>query len=271
MTRPELLEKYMTSALSMRRDILELAHSGGGNGAHIAPALSIVEIMAVIYLHAMNHGPDGGDIFVLSTGPGALAYYAALQAAGLISREQLFEYEVDGGPLPGQPSKNLSLGIAYSGGSLGLGLSFACGLAFASRMRGDGARVFVLMGDGELDEGSVWESALFAGHHKLSNIIAVVDRNSMQSDGSTGQILDIDAESLWRSSGWHVKVCDGHDVGSLVDSFDEIPRGAPCVIIANTVKGKGVSFMENNNDWHHNRLSEEQLNDALRELDGLKC
>jgi transketolase len=256
-------------AVSMRRNILNLAYSAGNNGAHIAPALSIVEIMAVIYFCAMNRA--NRDAFVLSKGHGALAYYVSLFEAGIITYEQLTTYEENGGNLPGQPSKLAAWGIDYSGGSLGMGLAYGCGLALSNIMRGKQNKVFVLMGDGELNEGTVWESAFFAAHNRLSNLVAVVDKNSMQSDGYTSDILKMDIESLWQSSGWNVVVCNGHDFAALKQAFAALSDEKPTVIVAETTKGKGVSFMENNKEWHHNRLSEKQLNEALRELEVAVC
>lgn len=260
--------KLINIALSMRNNILNLSFAGRDNGAHIAPALSIVEIMAVIYLYAMNHNSDK---FILSKGHGALAYYAALFEAGIISREQLFTYEKNGGDFPGQPSKSIDLGIDYSSGSLGLGLSYGCGLALGNIMSGNKNKIYVVMGDGELNEGTVWEGAFFASHNKLTNLIAVIDRNSMQSDGNTEDILKLDIESLWNSCGWNAVVCNGHDFNALKQAFDSLSDEKPTVIIADTTKGKGVSFMENNKEWHHNRLSEKQLNDALAELEANIC
>ena len=255
----------------MRRRILELAFGGAEHGAHIAPALSIVEIMAVLYLYAMKNDHASSDEFVLSKGHGALAYYTALCEADCLSRDLLATYEENGGRLPGQPPKARDLGIPYAGGSLGLGLSFACGLSLSNRMLKKGGRVYVLLGDGELNEGTVWESAIFAGHQKLADLTAIVDRNSMQSDGPTEEVLKLDIPALWKSCGWHVIECDGHDVESLAAAFDSPAVDGPTAIVAETVKGKGVSFMERNNEWHHNRISSQQLDEALAELDGTKC
>ena len=258
-------------SLSMRRNIIRLALNGGANGVHIGPALSLVEIMSCLYLEVLRREPGVPsairDKFVLSKGHGALAYYVALYEAGVISLEALNTYEKNGGDFPGQPVKNAAAGIEFSSGTLGLGLSYGAGLALGARMRNSDTRVYVVLGDGELNEGSVWESAMFATHAKLTNLVAIIDRNGMQSDGRTSDVLAIDIEAMWRGFGWDVAVCDGHDVEQLLAALQMEPSAQPRVVIANTVKGKGVSFMEGNNEWHHSRLTTEQYNRALAELD----
>lgn len=264
------MKNIESSAHNIRCNILNRACAAGANGAHIAPALSIVEILAVLFLKVMNYDIKNShnkkrDRFVLSKGHGALAYYAAMYEAKIISEETFLSYEQNGGFLPGQPSKNLDYAIEYSGGSLGLGLSYSIGLALSDECKQNGFKIYTLMGDGELNEGTVWESAMFAGYNNLSNITAIVDKNSMQSDGFTSDILTFDIASMWSSCGWDVIECDGHDIESLCNAFSQ-RSNKPIVIIANTVKGKGISFMENTREWHHSRLSEEQLNKALEVL-----
>lgn len=266
----QILELKRT-ALAMRRNIIRLALNGGANGVHIGPALSLVEIMACLYLEVLRREPGGPptirDKFVLSKGHGALAYYVALYEAGVISLEALNTYEKNGGDFPGQPVKNAAAGIGFSSGTLGLGLAYGAGLALGARKMNSDTRVYVVLGDGELNEGSVWESAMFATHAKLTNLVAIVDRNGMQSDGCTSDVLAIDIEAMWRGFGWDVAVCDGHDVEQLLAALQTEPSAQPRVVIANTVKGKGVSFMEGNNEWHHNRLTTEQYNRAVADLD----
>jgi transketolase len=260
----------------MRKHIMQLAHQAGSNGAHIGPALSIVEIMAVLYLHIMKINPaepvwPERDRFLLSKGHGALGYYVALYEAGVITKEELYSYEVNGSSFPGQPSKKLSLGIEYSGGSLGLGLSYGAGIALAAKRKKQSFHTYVLMGDGEINEGTVWESVMFAKHNKLSNLTAIIDRNHMQSDGFSENILGVDMEALWKGFGWEVVTCDGHCVEQLMDAFRYKSVDSPKVIIANTVKGKGISFMEHSKDWHHNRLSDELYQKALNEIAETGC
>jgi transketolase len=259
------------AASAMRRNILRLALNGGVNGVHVGPALSLVEIMACLYLNVLRREPGPPltirDKFVLSKGHGALCYYVALYEAGVISLETLNTYEKNGGDFPGQPVKNAAAGIDFSSGTLGLGLAYGAGLALGARQTGADTRVYVVLGDGELNEGSVWESAMFAAHAKLTNLVAVVDRNGMQSDGRTCDVLAIDIEAIWRGFGWDVVICDGHEVEQLLMALQIATSEKPKAVVANTVKGKGVSFMEGNNEWHHNRLTAEQYSRAVAELD----
>jgi transketolase len=270
MTANHIIQLKQT-ALAMRRNIIRLALHGGNNGVHIGPALSIVEILACLYGEVLRR--DAGtppvirDKFILSKGHGALGYYVALHEAGMISLETLNTYEKNGGDFPGQPVKNAAAGIEFSSGTLGLGLAFGAGLALGARKLDRDTRVYVLLGDGELNEGSVWESVMFAAHAKLTNLVAIVDRNGLQSDGCTRDVLALDIEAMWRGFGWEVAVCDGHDLEQLLEALQAGPGGKPRVVVANTIKGKGVSFMEGNNAWHHNRLTAEQHLRAVAELD----
>ena len=250
-----------------------MALLSGSNGSHLGGGLSIIEIMAVLYCGIMNIRPEDPrwkdrDIFILSKGHATLGYYTALKAAKIISEEQLFKFEQNGGLLPGQPSLNLDLGIEYSSGTLGLGLSYGIGLAIVSKKMNKASKVFVLLGDGECNEGSIWEAAMSATHFNLSNLTVIIDCNSLQSDGKTHDILDLQLENMWKGFGWEVVIVnDGHDITQLFDSFTlPIIEGKPRVIIANTIKGKGVSFMEYNNEWHHNRLSKELFDEAIKEI-----
>ena len=162
---------------------------------------------------------------------------------------------------------NPDKGIEFSSGSLGHGLSLGAGVALAGKKRGHDYTVYVLMGDGECNEGSVWEAAMAAKHYKLSNLIAIIDANDMQSDGARCDIMAADYESIWRGFGWDVATVDGHDVSRLYETLQKgTGTDVPRAIIARTVKGKGVSFMENNNEWHHNRLTQAQYDAAVREL-----
>jgi len=276
MTSVDKIKRCEMASLNMRNNILHLAYQAGSNGSHVGPALSIVEIMAVLYLQIMNIKPSDPtwelrDRFILSKGHGALGYYVAMYEAGVISKEDLYTYESDGGFFPGHPSKKLSLGIEYSGGSLGLGLSYGTGMALAAKRKNENFRIFVLMGDGEINEGSVWESVMFAKHNKLSNMTVIIDRNNMQSDGSSEDIINVDMEAIWRGFGWEVIISDGHNVKQLMKAFQQNNTYYPKVIICNTIKGKGISFMENSKDWHHNRLTDDLYQKALGELEEIGC
>lgn len=262
-------------ALDMRKHAIKLAYQVGENGAHVGPALSMVEIMTVLYRNVINFQPrnpkwDSRDRFILSKGHGALAYYIALFEADIITKEELYTYENNDGFLPGQPVMNVEKGIEYSSGSLGIGLSFAIGIALAAKIKSQSYNTYVLMGDGECNEGSVWESAMSAAHFRLNNLIAIIDYNKMQSDGKSTDILDMgDLKSKWSSFGWNVKEVDGHKIESLIEVFKiDNKETRPTVIIANTVKGKGISFMENNPEWHHAQVTTELYLKAISELEG---
>ena len=200
---------------------------------------------------------------ILSKGHGSLALYTVLHEVGLIPSTVLETCETDGSVLPGQPIRRREYGIEFSSGSLGLGLSFGVGLALSARLHARDSRVFVVMGDGETNEGSVWEAAMSAAHYELGNLVAVIDMNDLQSDGPTERVLRMDHEALWRAAGWEVRVVDGHDVAALAEVLGAPPGGKPRVVLARTVKGKGVDFMEGNPDWHHGRMSEDQVNSAM--------
>jgi len=273
MTSQDLIIKNIEQMTHrMRKKALELALSAGNNGAHLGSGLSIIEIMAVLYGGIMKIDPknprwEERDRFILSKGHGTLGYYTALAEAGLISFEELLTFEKNGGFLPGQPVMNMDKGIEFSSGSLGHGLSLGVGVALAGKKRGLDYKVYVLMGDGECNEGSVWEAAMAAKHYKLSNLIAIIDANDMQSDGARCDIMAADYETIWKGFGWDVATADGHNVSSLYETLRAGTRtDIPRAIIARTIKGKGVSFMENNNEWHHNRLTLAQYEAAVKEL-----
>lgn len=273
--RDFIIKKCEKAALIMRQKALKMALMAGPNGAHIGPGLSIIEIMSTLYCGVMNYNKENllcekRDRFILSKGHGTLGYYTALNAAGILSDEQLFSFEKNGGLLPGQPSLNRELGIDFSSGSLGMGLSYAVGISLAGRLDKLDYRLYVLMGDGELNEGTVWEAAMSASHFGMSNVIAIIDANGLQSDGKTNEIMLTNINDMWEGFGWEViNVENGHNIGLLYDALTLSPKeNKPRVIVAKTVKGKGISFMESNNEWHHNRLSQEQYEAALAKLEG---
>jgi len=272
-SRDEAIKYCEKAAFAMRVNALKMAYFAGPNGSHLGGGLSIIEILATLYcgivkINSADPKWKNRDRFILSKGDGTLAYYAALDAAGMISEEQLFTFEQNGSELAGTTELNPGLGIEYSGGTLGFGLSYAVGLALAATKKGMQHHIFVLLGDGECNEGSVWEAAMSAPHFKLSNLTAVIDLNSMQADGKTSEVLNVELEKMWKGFGWDVVVVnDGHDIALLFDTFSLPPVvGKPRVIIARTIKGKGVSSMENNSEWHHNRLSKEMFDAAMNEI-----
>ena len=262
------------AASRMRRNVLKLAFLSGPKGAHLGGCLSVIELLATLYGH-MKIKPEnptwpGRDRFILSKGHASLAQYTALEAYGLIGEKELHTFAQNGGQLACASSLAPGLAIEFSNGTLGFGLSYAVGLALAVKKSRTPYHVYVLMGDGECNEGSVWEAAMSASHFKLSNLTAIVDLNSLQSDGRTSDIMNVQLEWMWKGFGWDVIIVnDGHSITQLSDAF-RLPyvEMKPRVIIARTVKGKGVSFMENTNKWHHSYLSKEDFDAALMEIDG---
>ena len=260
-------------AKSIRIEIIEASHAVGKMGVHIGSALSAVDILAVLYADVLKYESDiplshSRDYFILSKGHAYIGYYAALSKAGFFTNEDIkAQFMTDDGWLPVHPVKNLEKGIEFSGGSLGTGMPFAVGKAYALKLDGKPNKVYTLVGDGECDEGSIWEAFISASNLGLDNLTVVVDKNGMQQDGSTEEILSVDIESLVKACKWNVLVVDGHNHHELHDAFDKhFDNGKPKCIIANTVKGKGVSFMENDNNWHHANMNEKQYNQAMEEL-----
>lgn len=261
-------------ALNMRHRILEMSLRCEGP-THLGGGLSLVEIMAVLYGAIMNIRPneprwENRDRFILSKGHGVLALYTVLAEVGLISEEEFRTFKENDSNLISHPVMNLDLGIESSNGSLGQGLSMAVGLAWAARRKNMSHSIYVVMGDGECNEGSVWEAAMSAAQFKLGNLVAVVDNNNFQSDGASDEIISAsDLSSKWKSFGWIVHDVDGHDVEKLMTTLgavDSIDR--PTCVVAHTTKGKGIDFMENNNEWHHNRLTQAMYEKALASLEG---
>jgi len=270
--RDKTVLRCQEAAKTMRRDSLAMALAAGSSGAHLGGGLSMIEIMAVLYRGVMRCDRDNPtceerDRFILSKGHGVLAYYAALHQVGFFTNDELSTFKADNTSLYGHPSMNLAKGIEFSSGSLGLGLSLGIGSALALRRKGNSkSRIFVLLGDGECNEGSVWEAAAAAAHFRLNNLVAIVDKNGLQYDGHTCDVLSMESlTAKWQSFGWATLKVDGHDVGQLLDALATHCE-QPVVVIANTVKGKGVSFMENNPAWHHARLSQSQYDQAINEL-----
>ena len=250
--------------VELRRTILEQAHRAGVG--HIGSALSVVEIVAAVFgvLRGEPGDPDR-DRFVLSKGHAALALYAALHASGRLSRKQLEGYCGDATLLGTHPEHELG-GVDFSTGSLGHGLSIGAGAALAARMQGSGRRVFVLVSDAELNEGSLWEAAMFAAHHRLSGLALVVDANGQQALGHTKDVLDLEpiADRL-AAFGWEAVEVDGHDVGALTAMLEAIGE-RPRAVIARTTFGKGVSYMEGLVKWHYWPMSDADFERALAEV-----
>lgn len=257
-------------AREMRKDIIRMTYATGRTGAHIGGSLSLVEIMAALYLDVLRFSPaepedERRDRLILSKGHGAMAQYAAMRQAGILDEEELLTYKKHDSRLSAHPARNTALGIEFSSGSLGQGLSQGVGTALALRRKGNDARVFVILGDGECDEGSVWEAAMSASHFGLTNLTAIVDENGLQYDGATSATMRLAPFcEKWRAFGWAADEVDGHDLSALLAAL-HAPADRPHVILAKTVKGKGVSFMENDPKWHNGRLTQAQYEQAIAE------
>ncbi len=267
------IKKSKAWALEIRREIIEASHDVGKIGVHIGSALSAADILAVLYSGVLKYSvknpqSDDKDYFVLSKGHAYIGYYAALAKAGFFTNQDIKEqFMSDGGWLPVHPVKNLEIGIEFSGGSLGTGMPFAVGKAYALKLKGKRNKVYSLVGDGECDEGSIWEAFMSASNLGLNNLTVIVDKNGMQQDGPTDEVLSVDIEAMAKACKWNVVVVDGHNHQELINAFTQsFDNGKPKCIIANTIKGKGVSVMENDNSWHHANMNEKQYNQAVEEL-----
>lgn len=259
----------MVECKDIRKRILELAFNAGSNGSHLGGSLSSVEILNALYNSGINTDPsdEARDRVILSKGHSALALYCILESIGILSKEDTDTFEKNGTVLFAHAKRNVNKGIEFSGGSLSLGASFAVGVALACKDKGINNRVFVLLGDGECDEGLVWESVMAAVNYRLDNIVFIVDCNGLQSDGFTKEIMDHSPlEEKFKGFGCDVLSVDGHSVQELTKAYSVRPFEKPLAIIAHTVKGEGVSFMENLQNWHHGSLSQSQYEQALEEV-----
>ena len=265
----ELVKNF---AFNLRKNILKMAFEAGSSSSHLGGALSIVEIVSFLFSYQMkidkkNISWEDRDRFILSKGHACLAYYAALAEIGFIDKNELNTFEKDDSNLLGHPVLNKKLGIDFSTGSLGMGLSIAIGLSIAAKKKKKDFKVYVILGDGENNEGSVWEAAMSAPNFNLDNLCVIIDKNNFQQTGTNKEIMN--TESLpekWKSFGWEVSEANGHDIIELFNFFEK-KSPKPKLLIANTVKGKGISFSENNNDWHHAVLTKNFYEKALNELE----
>ena len=270
----KLIRELESEAVKIRKVLLRMITKHGSG--HCAPALSCVDLLVALYSHLLKVRPENPswedrDRFILSKGHGCAALYAVLAEQGFFSSEVLDTYCSYESILPGHPDCRKIPGVEASTGSLGHGLSIGVGMAFAAKADKRGYRVVVILSDGEMDAGSTWEAAMSAAHSHLDNLIALVDRNRFQVSGPTSQIMGIEPlADKWKSFNWLVDEINGHDMGEIIASVKKALRnkGRPTVIIANTVKGKGVSFMENQPAWHYRAPTPEELKRALEELDG---
>ena len=260
-------------AKRLRRHIITM--TGGAGSGHPGGSLSAVEIVAALFFRVLRYKPSDPcwpdrDRFILSKGHAAPLLYAALAECGYFPVDELPTLRRLDSRLQGHVDRTCTPGVEMSAGALGQGLSFAIGVALAGRINAQDYRVYVLLGDGECDEGQVWEATMAASHFKVDNLVAIVDKNGIQLDGWTRDIMNLEPFSKkWQAFGWHVIEVDGHDLSLLIDAFEQakVIKGQPTVIIASTVKGKGVSFMENNVDFHGKAPTAAEVEIALKELE----
>jgi transketolase len=260
-------------AAALRAHTVQMVHRV--NASHVGGGLSMADLLAVLYqdvlrVHPAESQHPDRDRFILSKGHACAALYATLALRGFFPVEELLEFGQDGSRLMTHISHKVP-GVEFSTGSLGHGLGFACGKALAAKRQKKNWRVFALLSDGELDEGSNWEAILFAPHHRLDNLVVIVDYNKIQSLGSVREVLDLaPLAEKFRAFGWAVKEIDGHDHDAIRSGLQALPfePGRPGCLIANTVKGKGVDFMEDKLLWHYRTPNVEQVKQALEQLDG---
>ncbi len=274
LNHPEQLKKI---ANSFRKVIVEMVHRA--QSGHPGGSLSAIDMLTVLYYYKLHHDPknpkwNDRDRFILSKGHCTPAIYSILAELGYFPKEELLNYRKLNALLQGHTSIHIP-GVEMSGGSLGQGLSYGNGIAFAGKMDKNDYKVYVMVGDGETQEGQVWEAAQTAGVHKLNNVIVLLDRNKIQNDWFVEKTKSIEPiADKWKAFNWHVIEIDGHDIKQIMKTLDDannpaIVNGKPCVIIAQTIKGKGVSFMENNPDFHGKAPNDAEFKQAMEELNKL--
>jgi len=272
MGRPDEIQKIKKIAWDLRADVVKMI--GVGKAGHLGGSCSLAEIVAALYFAKMHYDPKAindpnRDRFLVSKGHAVLIQYAALVELGVIPKEEIGKVKTLAGKLQGHPDM-MTPGMEAVTGSLGQGLSIGNGMALALRLAKSNARVYVVMGDGELAEGQLWEAAMASARYKIDNLTAILDRNRIQATGPTKEIFDIpDIEAKWRAFGWNVISADGHDVSAVLNALDEASavKGVPTIIVAETIKGKGVSFAENTAAFHNGIMSQEQYDKALVEIE----
>ena len=270
----ELLGRLKLMSNRVRRHIIDEIYTAGSG--HPGGSLSATDIIVALYFHFMNYDPENPrwpdrDRFVLSKGHAAPALYAALAEKGVFPVEELMTLRKIGSRLQGHPDMRKLPGIEASTGSLGQGLSIGNGMALAGRLDRRPYNVYVMLGDGEVEEGQVWEAAMFAAHYKLDNLIAFLDRNKLQIDGETEKVMSIEPiADKWKAFGWEVMEINGHDFNEIIEAVNRAKevRGRPVMIIAHTIKGKGVSFMEGSVHFHGKPPNDEEYRMAIKELEG---
>ena len=254
----------------VRKNIIELAYRAGANSAHCGGSLSAVEIFVTLYHKFLKMDVNdmaNRDRLIISKAHASLAQYCVLASKGVLTREDLLSFEQNGSQYTVHAHKNIEKGFEFSGGSLGLGMSYAVGVAYALKEKGSKARVYVVLGDGECDEGIVWESMMFAKHNALCNLVVIVDHNHLQADGFVEDVMDTaNLADKFRSFGFCTYEVDGHSIAELSSAYSKQSDIVPTAIVAETIKGKGVSFMENKYNWHFSVLPEGKYKKAMSEL-----
>lgn len=271
--KSEVLEK---KAAEIRKTLLTMIYNS--KAGHTGGALSVTDILVTLFYDVMTVFPNDPknkdrDYFVLSKGHSTEPYYCILADLGFFPKEKLDTFHLFGTKLIGHPNNQVP-GVEVNTGALGHGLSIAVGTALASKLDKAPNRTFVVMGDGEQAEGSIWEAAMAAAHYELDNLYGVIDRNRLQITGGTEEVMALDnLKDKWEAFGWDVYTCDGHSITALQSTFEAMEKttGKPKLLIADTVKGKGVSYMENVASWHHGVPSEEQYQQAIKELEGVEA
>jgi len=266
------IEELKAIAKRLRADVIEMLYKS--QSGHPGGSLSAVEIITALYFKILAIDPknprlDTRDRFILSKGHCSPILYAALAERGFYPKEELNTLRKIGSILQGHPDMKKTPGVDISSGSLGEGLSVGCGMALGSKLNNIKNHIYVLLGDGELNEGQIWEAAMSAAKFKLNNLIAVVDRNGVQLDGTTEEIMPMEPlAQKWRAFNWNVYETDGHDIGAIINTIEAAKKSeqSPSVVIARTIKGKGVSFMENKHQWHGKPIDKESYNLALAEI-----
>ena len=266
------VEELKRIAKEVRKDIIEEIYNA--KSGHPGGALSIADILTVLYFNQMNidtSNPqkEDRDRLVLSKGHASAAIYAILAERGFFNKEELSKFRKLGSMLQGHPDMKKVPGIDMSSGSLGQGLSIACGMALGSKLKKQNNRVYTIVGDGEIEEGQIWESAMTASHYKLDNLCLIVDYNNLQIDGKITDVMNSNPiDKKFESFGFEVFNIDGNEIEELINTFEKAKgiKEKPVAIVARTVKGKGVSFMENKQEWHGKAPSEEEYNTAMKEL-----
>lgn len=268
------IDELKKKAIQLRKDVLKMIETAGSG--HPGGSLSVIDILVGLYYHKLKYKSENPkwsdrDICILSKGHACPAFYAVLADCGFFPKEELSTLRKLGSRLQGHAFFKVP-GVEVSTGSLGQGLSLSNGFALAARLDGKKKKIYCILGDGEIQEGQVWEAAMFSAHHSLDNLVAIIDRNNLQIDGPVKETMDIEPlADKWKAFGWHVLQMNGHDIADILKTYDDADKlkGKPVVIIAHTTKGKGVSFMENQVGWHGISLTKKDLEQALKELNQL--